>query len=161
MTRRPAQRLSIAWRRSRFSRSSARLCASARAQTTTPARPNDWSTDSLTLLREYLASLTEDGTRLGVVARNREVAPGTPDPQLSRLDESDFDELWLFALDSGDGITAEECEGITRFRERGGGILTTRDHQDIGSSLCTLGGVGLAHFFGEEPRARRRASRAG
>jgi hypothetical protein len=40
-----------------------------------------------------------------------------------------------------------DCEGITRFRQRGGGILATRDHQDLGSSLCTLGGVGLAHFF--------------
>ena len=26
-------------------------------------------------------------------------------------------------------------------------MLTTRDHQDLGSSLCTLGGVGRAHFF--------------
>jgi hypothetical protein len=26
-------------------------------------------------------------------------------------------------------------------------ILATRDHQDLGSSLCTLGGVGRAHFF--------------
>jgi hypothetical protein len=40
-----------------------------------------------------------------------------------------------------------DCQGITRFRQRGGGILATRDHQDLGSSLCTLGGVGFAHFF--------------
>ena len=26
-------------------------------------------------------------------------------------------------------------------------MLTTRDHEDLGSSLCTLGGVGRAHFF--------------
>ncbi|HEX8286971.1 MAG TPA: hypothetical protein VF556_03190, partial [Pyrinomonadaceae bacterium] len=38
-------------------------------------------------------------------------------------------------------------EGITRFRQRGGGILSTRDHQDLGSSLCTLGGIGAAHYF--------------
>jgi hypothetical protein len=25
--------------------------------------------------------------------------------------------------------------------------MATRDHQDLGSSLCTLGGVGRAHFF--------------
>jgi hypothetical protein len=25
--------------------------------------------------------------------------------------------------------------------------MTTRDHQDLGSSLCTLGGVGKAHYF--------------
>jgi hypothetical protein len=66
---------------------------------------------------------------------------------LSRLDSTDFDELWLFAVDAGDGLTVADCQGITRFRQRGGGILATRDHQDLGSSLCTLGGVGRAHFF--------------
>jgi hypothetical protein len=44
-------------------------------------------------------------------------------------------------------LSVADCEGITRFRQRGGGILTTRDHEDLGSSLCTLGGVGRAHFF--------------
>ncbi|MEQ1761930.1 MAG: hypothetical protein ABL984_02165, partial [Pyrinomonadaceae bacterium] len=60
---------------------------------------------------------------------------------------SDFDELWLFALDMGDGLTTSDCKGITKFRQRGGGILSARDHNDMGSSLCTLGGVGAAHFF--------------
>jgi hypothetical protein len=50
-------------------------------------------------------------------------------------------------VDTGQGLTTADCEGITRFRQRGGGILATRDHQDLGSSLCTLGGVGRAHFF--------------
>jgi hypothetical protein len=50
-------------------------------------------------------------------------------------------------LDGGDGLTPEDCAGITRFHQRGGGILATRDHQDMGSSLCTLGGIGRAHFF--------------
>jgi hypothetical protein len=66
---------------------------------------------------------------------------------LCRLDTTDFDELWLFAVDAGDGLSEADCRGITRFRRRGGGILSTRDHQDLGSSLCTLGGVGRAHFF--------------
>jgi hypothetical protein len=75
------------------------------------------------------------------------------------LAESDFDELWLFALDMGEGLSGAECSGITRFRERGGGILTTRDHQDMGSSLCALGGVGAAHHFqtkNPEPERERR-----
>ena len=66
---------------------------------------------------------------------------------LTALDKSDFDEFWLFAIDLGDGLTVPDCEGITRFRQRGGGILATRDHQDLGTSLCTLGGIGRAHFF--------------
>jgi hypothetical protein len=129
-------------------------------QTTTQRRDDDWSTDSLTLLSEELCSLDVNGTRVHLVAHNRETPPGTPDPKLSRLDESDFDELWLFALDTGDGLTREDCAGITRFRQRGGGILATRDHQDMGSSLCTLGGIGRAHFFqtqNPEPDTSRRA----
>src|SRR3989441_13073080 len=98
-------------------------------------------------MRSELAAIEEAGMRFEVVARDRAPDPTTPDPVLSKLHESDFDELWLFALDQGDGLTDADCSGITRFRQRGGGILSTRDHQDMGSSLCTLGGVGRAHFF--------------
>lgn len=116
-------------------------------QTTTPGGPDDWSIDRLSLLRETLAGVREDGLSVAVTARNRPDSSGDPDSVLSRLDESEFDELWLFALDAGDGLTTEDCQGITRFRQRGGGILATRDHQDMGSSLCTLGGIGAAHYF--------------
>jgi len=98
-------------------------------------------------MRKQLASLRGDGLRFEVTARNRDAAPDAPDPLLERLAESDFDELWLYALDTGKGLTPADCEGITRFRQRGGGVLAVRDHQDMGSSLCHLGGVGLAHFF--------------
>jgi hypothetical protein len=130
-------------------------------QTTTPGAPDDWSIDRLTLLRDTLSEVRADGLSVDVTARNRPGAPGEPDPVLSRLDETDFDELWLFALDPGDGLTTADCEGITRFRQRGGGILATRDHQDMGSSLCTLGGIGAAHYFqskNPEPLEERRTA---
>ena len=95
-----------------------------------------------------------------VTARDRETNAAGDDEILSRLDATDFDELWLFAVDAGNGLTTADCQGITRFRQRGGGILTTRDHQDLGSSLCTLGGVGRAHFFHskhQDPDETRRA----
>jgi hypothetical protein len=118
-------------------------------QTTIPTTEDDWSIDRFSLLREHLASIKDEaGTPLyDVTARDRETSDGANDPILSTLDASDFDELWLFAVDTGNGLTAKDCEGITRFRQRGGGILSTRDHQDLGSSLCTLGGIGRAHFF--------------
>ena len=116
-------------------------------QTTTPGGPDDWSIDSLTLLREHLASLRDGDTRFAVTARNRESGADGDDPVLASLDRSRFDELWLFALDGGDGMSAGDCRGIDRFRRRGGGILATRDHQDMGSSLCNLGGIGAAHYF--------------
>jgi hypothetical protein len=118
-------------------------------QTTIPHTENDWTIERFSLLREYLSSLSDaNGDRLvEVIARNRvEIAAGD-DTVLSQLDNWDLDELWLFAVDAGNGLSAKDCESITRFRQRGGGILATRDHQDLGSSICTLGGVGAAHFF--------------
>ncbi len=118
-------------------------------QTTIPAAEDDWHVGRFSLLREHLASLTDDEGRAlcEVVARDRVADSAGDDEVLKRLDSTDFDELWLFAVDAGDGLTEADCRGITRFRQRGGGILATRDHQDLGSSLCTLGGVGRAHFF--------------
>jgi hypothetical protein len=117
-------------------------------QTTIPPIDDDWNIGRFSLLREHLESLTgEDGSPLyEVTARNRETLDGD-DPVLSKLDESDIDELWLFAVDTGEGLTPVDCAGITRFRQRGGGIFSTRDHADLGSSLCTIGGVGAAHYF--------------
>jgi len=131
-------------------------------QTTIPPAEDDWNIDRFSLLREHLSSLVDDaGKRLcEVTARNRAKNEAGDDPILSRLDNADFDELWLFAVDAGDGLTVKDCEGITRFRQRGGGILATRDHQDLGSSICTIGGIGAAHFFhsqNPEPDESRRA----
>lgn len=116
-------------------------------QTTIPKADDDWNIDRFSMLHQHLASLKDDeGMALfEVTARNRESTG--EDTVLSTLDESDFDELWLFAVDTGNGLTTKECAAITRFRQRGGGILATRDHADLGLCLCTLGGIGRAHYF--------------
>jgi hypothetical protein len=129
-------------------------------QTTIPAIEDDWNIDRFSLLRDHLSSIKDEQgrPRYQVTARNREEDGAGNDSLLSALDNSDFDELWLFAVDTGNGLTQADCEGITRFHKRGGGILSTRDHEDLGSSLCTLGGVGRAHFFhsrNQEPDASR------
>ena len=118
-------------------------------QTTIPFEENSWGIERFSLLKEHLDSLKDESGQplCKVTARNREADANGDDPVLSALDRSDFDELWLFAVDAGDGLSKNDCAGITSFRKRGGGILTTRDHQDLGSSLCTLGGIGAAHFF--------------
>src|SRR5215469_13009811 len=112
-------------------------------QTTIPYIEDDWHIGRFAQLRDLLAGMrNSDGSpRFEVTARNRD-APGAPDHVLSKLDVSVFDELWLFAVDTGDGLTAADCEAIGRFRRRGGGLLVARDHMDLGSSVCTLGGVG-------------------
>lgn len=118
-------------------------------QTTIPFAEDDWNIGRFSLLTEHLRSLKGDGgdPLYEVTTRDREEDANGSDPILSELDSSEFDQLWLFALDLGEGLTADDCAGITRFRKRGGGILSARDHNDLGSSLCTLGGVGAAHYF--------------
>jgi hypothetical protein len=118
-------------------------------QTTIPYVDDNWHVGRFSLLHRHLSSLTDDQGNLmfGVTSRNREVNAEGDDKLLSNLDTTDFDEVWLFAVDSGDGLSEADCKGISGFRQRGGGILATRDHQDLGMSLCTLGGVGKAHFF--------------
>jgi hypothetical protein len=117
-------------------------------QTTIPSIDDDWHIGRFSMLREYLSGLTGgDGAPLFLVTARDRVVPGIPDPILSTLDRSDYDELWLFAVDTGDGLHSEDCAAIGRFRRRGRGLLVTRDHMDLGNSVCTLGGVGEAHFF--------------
>ncbi len=117
-------------------------------QTTISTFDDDWHIGRFSLLHDYLSNLRDAaGDNLfEVVARDRD-PPGSPDSVLSQLDATSFDEMWLFAVDTGDGLTTADCEAITRFRQRGGGLLVTRDHMDLGCSVCTLGGVGAAHFF--------------
>ena len=129
-------------------------------QTTIPPANDDWSIGRFTRLAQLLRDYRdEDGEPVfEVTARDRTSAEG-PDPVLSTIDESDYDALWLFAVDTGEGLSSEECAAISRFRHDGGGLVVTRDHMDLGSSVCTLGGVGAAHFFhsrNPEPDERRR-----
>jgi hypothetical protein len=129
-------------------------------QTTIESIEDDWHIGRFSLLREYLSRLTrDDGAPLFTVDARDRVSPEQTDPVLASLDESDYRELWLFAVDTGSGLTEKDCRGIARFRRRGGGLLVTRDHMDLGSSVCGLGGVGAAHHFhskNPEPDPARR-----
>ncbi len=129
-------------------------------QTTIPSTEDDWSIARFSRLARLLRDRRDaDGMPVfDVVQRDRDPL-GAPDSVLSSIDESDFDELWLFAVDTGNGLTVEDCEAISRFRRAGRGLLVTRDHMDLGSSVCTLAGVGKAHFFhsrNQDPDETRR-----
>jgi len=117
-------------------------------QTTIEHTANDWHIGRFSMLREYLTSLraSDGGALFSVTARDRDKV-GARDAVLSSLDRSAYDELWLFAVDTGDGLHAEDIAGILRFRARGGGLLVTRDHMDLGCSICGLGSIGAAHVF--------------
>lgn len=117
-------------------------------QTTIVPTDNDWHIGRFSLLRNYLEVLKgADGSLLfNVTARDRHNS-GAPDPVLSSLDRSRYDELWLFGVDTGDGLHEADRAGILRFRAGGGGLMVARDHMDLGSSVCELGSVGAAHIF--------------
>jgi hypothetical protein len=121
-------------------------------QTTMPRVEDGWDISRFSMLRDYLASLTDDEGRLlaKVTAHDREPDADGNDPVLSNLADRDFDEIWLLAADDGDGLTDQECAGINAFIRQGGGILATRDHEDLGSSLCALSRVGAANYFHSE-----------
>src|SRR5215831_115598 len=98
-------------------------------QTTIPGTSDDWHVGRFSLLQRYLAALVDEGgiPTFRVSARDR-AEIGCPDPVLSRLDSSFYDELWLFAVDVGNGLTPDDIDGIDRFRRKGRGVLVTRDH---------------------------------
>ncbi len=128
-------------------------------QTTIPTTEDDWNIQRFSMLREYLASLKDEAgnSLFEVTARDRQ--SDTDDPILSNLDSYDFDELWLLAVDIGGGLTEKECRAIARFRQGGGGMLIARDHQDLGSCICHLDGIGEANFFhskNQDPDESRR-----
>ena len=114
-----------------------------------PTDTDDWVISTFSLLTDYLTSLTDDqGQPLcEVTARDRHPDANGNDPVLSTLDRKDFDELWLFALDVGGGLSAKDCSGIVHFHQQGGGILSTRDHEDMGISMCALNQIGCFHYF--------------
>lgn len=118
-------------------------------QTTIVEHPDDWDITRFSLLADELRDAGHQ-----VTARNRHTRDD--DPVLSRLDELDYDQLWLLAVDVGDGLTGAESQAIVRFREKGGGVLTARDHQDLGSCLIGLGTLGeVNHFHGKNPDPAR------
>ena len=114
-------------------------------QTTIGDIEDDWNVGRFSLLAEELRRAGHD-----VTARNR--GDGEDDSVLSVLDVLDCDQLWLMAVDSGNGLSLNDAAGIMRFRQRGGAVLTARDHQDLGSCLLCLGSIGqLNHFHNRNP----------
>src|SRR5690606_27398829 len=80
-------------------------------QTTIDDVPDDWNIGRFSHLAEFLSQLRDEQGRLAfeVTARNR-AACGKPDPVLSNLHDSGYQQLWLLAVDGGDGLAAEDCE---------------------------------------------------
>jgi hypothetical protein len=121
-------------------------------QCSIPFRADDWHVGRFSSLVKTLRGLRDgDGEPLtDVLARNRSQEDGGHDPVLASLSRSTFDEVWLLGVDGGDGLGELECAAIDAFQHEGGGVLATRDHQNMGLWLRRLRGVGAAHHFNRE-----------
>ena len=73
-------------------------------QTTITECADDWDVRRFSMVAGELRACGHH-----VTARNRSCR--TDDPVLSRLDELDFDQLWLLAVDVGDGLTPTASGG--------------------------------------------------
>jgi len=123
-------------------------------QCSIPYAEDDWHVGRFGLLAEELRKAAE------VVTRNREPDGRGDDPVLSGLSRAQFDQVWLVGVDSGSALSTRDIAGVNRFQREGGGLLTARDHGDMGMWLRQVEGVGQAHYFHapdySEPDADRR-----
>jgi hypothetical protein len=113
-------------------------------KTTIAFAEDDWHIGRFAMLRDHLLRLGH-----AVTARDRETDADGDDIDLIGLGAAPIDQVWLFAVDCHAGLTAADGDGIAAFRARGGGVLATRDHQDLGACLLRLGELGAAHHFHE------------
>lgn len=118
-------------------------------QTTIPYAADDWNADRFSLLAGEFARAGYD-----VTARNIERDGSGNDAVLSSLSRDRFDQVWLMGVDMGDGLSDADVRGILAFRAAGGGVLTARDHADLGACIRNLDSLGVVnHFHTYNPEA--------
>jgi hypothetical protein len=110
-------------------------------QTSIAHDDDDWNVGRFSLLAEHLRSFAD------VTARNRQADAAGDDPVLAGLSRARFDQVWLLGVDGGEALSEADCAGVNHFHREGGGLLTTRDHNNMGMWLRLIEGVGDAHFF--------------
>ena len=110
---------------------------------------DDWNVGRFSLLTAHLRSLKDSSGRalFGVVARDRSENQQGDDTDLVQLANGAYDQLWLIGADETGALTSADVENVAQFRRRGGGILLTRDHQDLGACLTRLGALGATQYF--------------
>ena len=50
---------------------------------------------------------------------------------------ANFDQVWLFGIDSGSGLPSIELAAVETYMNNGGGLFATGDHGTLGSSMCS------------------------
>ena len=79
-------------------------------QTTIVPTVDDWSIARFELLSNFLRKQTDVSGNPAFEVTARDRASTGNDPVLSSLHRSDFDEMWLFAVDTGNGCPGSSYE---------------------------------------------------
>ena len=110
---------------------------------------DDWNVGRFSLLATHLRAVEDARGRLRyeVFARDRVENAAGDDRDLALAATGAYAQLWLIAADTVGALTETDVENIARFRRAGGGILLTRDHQDLGACLAKLGALGASQYF--------------
>jgi hypothetical protein len=110
---------------------------------------DDWHVGRFSLFTDHLRSLKDSSgvVLYDVVARDRSENQKGDDTDLVQLANGAYDQLWLIGADETGALTSGDIENVAQFRRRGGGILLTRDHQDLGACLTRLGALGATQYF--------------
>ena len=132
-------------------------------KTTIGAVADDWNVGRFSLLTAHLRGLrdTRGELRYEVCARDRVESAAGDDRDLAQAAAGAYAQLWLIAADTVGALTETDIDNIARFRRTGGGILLTRDHQDLGACLAKLGALGASQYFqsvNPDPDPSRRCS---
>lgn len=110
-------------------------------KTTIPTMADDWHIGRFSLLAANLA-----GNGHAVTARDRE-EDGEGDIDLRAAAGGAYDQIWLFGVDVTGALTPADVAALDTFRARGGGLMLSRDHQNLGACLAKIGGIGTAQNF--------------
>jgi len=118
-------------------------------KTTIGAVADDWNVGRFSLLAAHLRTLRDARAefRYEVFARDRVENASGDDRDLALAATGAFAQVWLIAADTVGALTETDIENIKGFRRAGGGILLTRDHQDLGACVTKLGALGATQYF--------------
>jgi len=117
-------------------------------KTTIPPTDDDWHIGRFGLLAAHLRSVGH-----AVTARDLDQPDGS-DVDLRAAAAGSYDQIWIFGVDGTGALGSPDIAAIDAFRARGGGVLLSRDHQDLGSCLANIPGIGLTqHFHSANPEA--------
>ncbi|MGA7729790.1 MAG: hypothetical protein WCD37_00810 [Chloroflexia bacterium] len=94
-------------------------------------------------LKHVVATLNTDPwywVKFDITRAHRDLTPaqsnGDDGPKrLDQLNLNNFDEIWLFGLATGNSLTAAEITAVEQFMDRGGGVLVTGDHENLGKGI--------------------------